>query len=115
INTHIFLENFPGTISAPIKLTIPTLSASYLNMLVSLDSIHFTEAGQVFSSATTSTNRNMVDQYGNILTLRTSNYATFQPDLIPSGTGTVTGVLSIFNGGYQFFIRDLNDLKGFNN
>ncbi|NTW33146.1 MAG: hypothetical protein HGB12_11060, partial [Bacteroidetes bacterium] len=31
IKNHIFLENFPETIPAPIKLTIPTLSASYLN------------------------------------------------------------------------------------
>jgi len=113
INTHIFLEGFPETVPAPINLTIPTLSASKLNMLVSLDSIHFTEAGQPFSLVSATTNRNMVDQHGNTLILRTSNYATFQANLIPSGTGTVTGVLSIFNGGYQFFIRDLNDLKGF--
>jgi len=115
IKDHIFLEGLPGTIPAPIVVAIPALSDTNLNMLVKIDSVHFTDAGQTFSTATSSTNHNIVDQSLATLALRTSNYASFAGNRIPYGTGSVTGVLSIYNGDYQFFIRDLNDLQGFDN
>lgn len=114
IPEHLFLDSLAGPVPAPILVTIPTLSAARLNMLVKLDNVHFAEVGQTFSLTTATTNRNLIDQTGNILLLRTSNYATFATSIIPAGTGSVTGVLSIFNGGYQLYIRDLNDLSGFN-
>jgi hypothetical protein len=113
IANHLFLEGFPGTVPEPKVLTIPTLSAARLNMLVKLNGIHFADSGQVFSLTTATTNRNMLDSLGNTLPLRTSNYATFASQLIPGGTGSVSGILSIYNGGYQFYIRDLDDLEGF--
>lgn len=113
IADHIFIDSLPGTPKEPVNLTIPTLSSSYLNMLITLDSIHFPDAGQAFSSTTSSTNHDMLDQLSNTLILRTSNYATFAQNILPAGTGSVTGVLSIYNGDYQMYIRDLNDLQGF--
>lgn len=113
IAEHIFIDSLPGTPIEPINLTIPALSSSKLNMLIKLDSIHFTDAGQAFSSTTSSTNHDMLDQVGNTLILRTSNYATFAQNILPAGIGSVTGVLSIYNGDYQMYIRDLNDLQGF--
>jgi hypothetical protein len=113
ISSHLLLDGWPGEAPASKLITIPTLSASRLNMLVKLEGIHFADAGQPFSLSTATTNRNMLDASSNILVLRTSNYATFASSLIPSGTGTVTGILSIYNAGYQFYIRDLNDLQGF--
>jgi hypothetical protein len=113
IASHLFLEGFPGTVPAPILLTIPTFSAARLNMLVKLEGIHFADSGQVFSLSTATTNRNMLDAVGNTVPLRTSNYSDFASQIIPGGSGSVTGILSIFNGGYQFYIRDINDLSGF--
>lgn len=113
ITAHLLLDSVPGAPPDPKLITIPTLSDSRLNMLVKLEGIHFADVGQPFSLSTATTNRNMLDATGNILVLRTSNYATFASSLIPSGTGTVTGILSIYNSGYQFYIRDLNDLQGF--
>ncbi|MFA5782137.1 MAG: DUF5689 domain-containing protein [Bacteroidales bacterium] len=117
IKDHVFPEGLPGTVPAPIVVAIqavPLLDAN-LNMLVKIDSVHFSDAGQTFSTATSSTNHNIVDANLVTLALRTSNYASFAGNRIPYGTGSVTGVLSIFNGDYQFFIRDLNDLQGFDN
>lgn len=113
ISTHLFLDGFPSTPPEPILVTIPTLSTSRLNMLVKLEGIHFSEAGQPFSLTTGSTNRNMLDASNNTLVLRTSNYANFADSIIPSGTGNVMGILSYFGSGYQFYIRDLDDLQGF--
>lgn len=113
ISQHLFLDSLPGNPIPPISMTIPTLSSGQLNMLIKLDSVHFPDAGQAFSSLTSSTNHDIMDQNGNTLILRTSNYATFAQSLIPSGIGSATGVLSIYNGDYQMYIRDLNDLQGF--
>jgi len=103
VESHIFLEGFPEAVPEPILVTIPTLTPSKLNMLLRLENIHFDPSivGQPFSTVSATTNRNMLDENSNVLILRTSNYATFQPELIPTGTG------------YQFFIRDMNDLQGF--
>ena len=110
---HLFLDSLPGIVPAPKLLTIPTLSNASLNMLVKFDSLHFADPGLPFATTTATTNRNLLDPSGNTILLRTSNYATFQPTLIPTGTGSVTGVLGVFNGTYQLYIRDLNDLHGF--
>ncbi len=115
VKDHIFLEGLPGTVPAPAIVTIPSLSSAQLNMLIKFDSVHFTDAGQTFSTTTSSTNHNIVDNNLATLALRTSNYASFAGNRIPYGTGSVTGVLSIFNGDFQFYIRDLNDLQGFDN
>ncbi|MDD3877719.1 MAG: DUF5689 domain-containing protein [Bacteroidales bacterium] len=113
LETHLFLDSLPGLVPDPKPVTIPTLSTTKLNMLVKFDSLHFTEPGLTFANTNATTNRNLSDQLGNIIILRTSNYATFQSSLMPTGIGSVTGVLSIFNSDWQLFIRDLNDLQGF--
>jgi len=110
---HLFLDSLPCIPPAPRLVTIPTLSNAYLNMLVKFDSLHFADPGLPFATTTATTNRNLLDPVGNIIVLRTSNYASFQPRLMPAGTGSVTGILGIFNGTYQLYIRDLNDLQGF--
>jgi len=115
IKDHIFCEGLPGTVPAPTVVTIPALSSANLNMLIKLDSVHFTDAGQTFSSATSTTNHNILDENSASLIMRTSNYASFAGNSIPYGIGSVTGVLSIFDGDFQFYIRDLNDLQGFDN
>ncbi|PLW94152.1 MAG: hypothetical protein C0592_03950 [Marinilabiliales bacterium] len=107
---HIFRDSLPGAAPTPVTLTIPTLSPTYLSMLIRIDSVHFVEVGQTFSESTGTTNRTIEDEYGNQLLLRTSNYASFAANDIPAGVGSVVGVLSIYNGDYQFYIRDLNDL-----
>ena len=45
------------------------------------------------------------DDNGNTLTLRTSNWQVLQQQ-IASWERKYKGILSIFNGGYQFYIRD---------
>src|SRR5690606_29350855 len=57
------------------------------------------------------TNHQINDADGNIITVRMSQYASFAGDYIPSGNGKIRGVLTKYNGGYQFMIRTLNDVK----
>jgi len=57
------------------------------------------------------TNHTITDSEGNIITVRVSEYSTFASNNIPSGSGKIRGVLTKFNGVYQFMIRTLNDVK----
>ena len=113
VKEHLFVEGLPEIPPTPALTQIAGLSALNLNMLIKIDSVSFPEAGQTFATTTATTNHNMVDKNGNIILLRTSNYASFAGNKLPFGRGCVTGILTIYNGDYQFYIRDLNDLVGF--
>lgn len=114
VDQHIFRDSLPGTPPAPIKTTIPGLNSGYLSMLIQIDSVHFAEVGSRFAEANAITNRTILDRNGHTLTLRTSNYANFASELLPAGEGSIRGILSIYNGTYQLYIRDLNDLVNWN-
>lgn len=45
-----------------------------------------------------------------LLFVRTSGYSRFAGDTIPSGNGTLTGILGYYNGDYQLVIRDTADV-----
>jgi len=110
IDKHVFRDSLPGTAPAAAVVTIPTLTATNLSTLIQLDNVHFVDAGLPFSETSGTTNRTLEDETGNQILVRTSNYASFAADLIPNGKGTVRGILSIFNGDYQLYLRDLNDI-----
>lgn len=115
-STHLFLDSFPGKQPTPNIVTIPSFSNSMISTLIQIDSVHFDsiEVGQPYSLTTATTNRTIKDSNGNSLLLRTSYKATFANQLVPSGTGNIVGILGNFNGTWQLYIRDLNDVKGFN-
>lgn len=114
IKDHLFADGLPGTVPAPAVVTIPGLSFNHIGMLIQLDSVYFPDAGLIFApNDASATNRILNDGFQNALDVRTSMYANFAGKIIPSGYGTVRGILSIFNGSFQFFLRDENDLIGF--
>lgn len=83
-------------------------------VFVRLEGVRFENAGKnPFSDPDRTTNENMVDANGNTLVLRTSNYADFAKKIPPTGTGSVTGILGRYNNTWQFTIRSLDDLEGF--
>jgi len=64
------------------------------------------------SSAGSATNRIVENcDHTVTMTLRNSNYSNFQPFLTPAGKGSLTCIVSTFNGGAQLFIRDTTDVK----
>jgi len=115
VEDHIFRDSLPGNPPAPLVLDISSLNPSYLSMLVQIDSVSFTTPGMPFADATATTNRIVVDNVGNELVVRTSNYANFASTPVPEGTGSIRGILSIYNGTYQLYLRDLNDLVNWSN
>lgn len=82
--------------------------------LIRLDNVSFQGGGTLtFCSPSESTNRTLVDENGNRMTLRMSNYATFSQKLMPKGTGSLVCILSYYGTNWQLLIRDLSDCIGF--
>lgn len=120
IYKHIFCDGKPTGSWEPVVTlsSIPNVNspefARYMNCLVRLDGTTFLEGGQAtysLASAATSHDLKMLD--GTTITMRTSNYADFINETLPTGTGTVIGILTRYNNYAQITIRDLNDVQGF--
>jgi hypothetical protein len=118
-NTYIFPDSLPGATPAPKVLTIPSLAASYEDMLVRIDNLHFDPADTVSTFApksATTTEHYLYDNppsYMNILAIRTSSYANFSADKVPYGkTGSILGILSYYSSKteYEFYLRDRTGL-----
>src|SRR6185436_15210346 len=82
------------------------------NTLVRIDNVHFDTPCETWGDVAnqTSANRNLRDANGQVIVVRTSNYALFANALIPASTGSVIGVFQIYGSTKQLMIRDLNDV-----
>jgi hypothetical protein len=88
------------------------LNNNKLNTLVTIEGVQFIEndLGKPYSVSTSTTNRTLTDAQGNEIILRTSSFADFASELLPEGSGKITGVLSKFDSTWQFYIRDTSDV-----
>jgi len=68
------------------------------------------ELGELFASEREETERTLVDCSGNSVTLLNSGFSDFQSEVLPSGNGTITGVLLRENDDFQLVIGSLNDM-----
>jgi hypothetical protein len=113
IPNHLFRDSLPGQAPLPTITSIPGITTAHLGTLIRLDNVFFEETGLPFAESSTTTNRILKDENDNSILVRTSNYADFATSLTPSGTGSVVGILSIFNSDLQLYIRNLDDLIDF--
>ncbi len=94
------------------------LNTGNLNKLIELDGVQFAPSslGKSFYDPTlnsigSATNHDLVDANGNSIVLRVSMFSNFSGKKIPLTSGKVRGVLTQFNGTYQFLPRSINDIK----
>jgi hypothetical protein len=92
------------------------LNNANINKLVELDNVQF-EAGAVGltyfnpdNQIGGATNVNLMDQYGNTVVFRTSEFAKFAGHIIPENSGKIRGVLTKFGSTYQFLARTEDDI-----
>ena len=102
-----------------VLLTIPDIASKssevlerYQSQLVRFDNLTFEEPGQPFAGSQ-NTNRYAKDANGNRINVRTSAYASFKNDLVPSGTGSVVGILSYYGTDWQLLLNDITGIIGF--
>ena len=98
----------------PYEATINQLSLSEDQCrLVKLNDVEFTELGMTYADAInlSTGSRILSDCNGNTVSVRTSGYANFASDTLPTGKGSITGIFTIYNSEKQFVIRDINEVK----
>lgn len=102
-----------------VLLTLPEISSKsvevlqkYQSQLVRFDGLTFEEPGKPFAGSS-NTDRYAKDASGNRINVRTSAYATFKNDLVPSGTGSVVGILSYYGSDWQLLLNDITGIIGF--
>ena len=105
-----------GNPTHPAALTVTQAkSNAYLGRLVKLDGVQFTDAmtGLTWANAVemVTENRTLEDCNDKTITVRTSGYSSAAGKILPSGNGSITGIVTIFNGTYQFLVRDFDEVN----
>lgn len=97
--------------------TVPSYGPGYLNMmsqLVEIPNVSFSDAGKeppvTFATYQETCDRYIRDAAGNTLNVRNSGYSSFWNEPLPTGTGTVRGILTVYNGSWQLLLRGLEDV-----
>lgn len=95
----------------PVVTTIANINAGqHLAQLVKLESVSFVEQGVTFAPASAYGEHDVKDEAGNTVMVRTSNYANFAGDMLPTGTGSLIAIASIYNSTWQLTLRSKNEL-----
>ena len=115
---YLFPDGAPMGGPNPIDMTtIPSandIPATMYNCLVRLVDATFVEGGlATFSEPGAATSHDIKMADGSTIVLRTSNYAKFANEILPVGTGNITGILTRYNNTVQIVINSPNDLVNF--
>lgn len=114
IPVHLFKDSLPGIPPAPrVIMNGSEITVDMVSTLVRFEGASFVEAGSPYvAPGEDNTNRTM-NIPGGTLTVRSSTYATFADEIMPSGPGTVIAILGYFGGAYQATIRNTTDVINF--
>lgn len=95
----------------PKSVTIDALSPSMQGQLIRLEGVQFiqTEIGQTYAAPENrndqaNVNRTLIDRSGRTIIVRTSSYAKFAGRLVPTGSGSITALLTYFNTTPQLLL-----------
>lgn len=90
---------------------------NYLHTLIELDNVQFDDdsLGKTYFDTTLpgigGSEHQIIDEQGNKIMVRISEFAVFGGNLVPSGSGKIRGVLTKFGSTYQFMIRTTEDVN----
>lgn len=118
VKDKIFKDGYPDPESVvPAEIDYNDFTEDNYGRLVKLEGVYFDDSGQIFSYP---------DEEGDVQTLnrvirfaanesqtvtaRMSSAADFASDTIPSGVGTVTGILTVYSGTVQLLVREKEDM-----
>ncbi|MBD5170519.1 MAG: hypothetical protein HDT07_00705 [Bacteroidales bacterium] len=107
----------PAVVTIAELQTIKADKAKWLDWqcrLVTIEDVTFDNAGK--QTLSTSGSNGVSQNFGNSegkLILYTSGYSDFYDYYCPTGTGTVTGILSCYNDNWQIRLNSIDGLTGF--
>lgn len=84
----------------------------YQARLIRINGVRFKDAGKLtYSDSDASSNRTIVDDKGNELVLRNSNYADFRSEVLPTGKVDIIGQLGSYSSDtWQLYLRSIDDV-----
>ena len=115
------VHGIPGAV-APEVVTVPEVDAArqdnqqFLAMqsrLVKFENMEFENPGEPLAVQGQSTSRYAFDENGNRIQLYNSGYSSIWANTLPSGKGSIVGILSYYNRDWQILLVDLAGLEGF--
>ena len=117
INQHILKK---GKVLKPVEpLALPTPTAINAGRLVKITDAEFLQTTSsldgsrltyAISNGSLVRSRALKLKSGISVDLRTSDFAAFSGEVIPTGSGYIVGILSVYNGSLQLTIRDTKDV-----
>ena len=112
ISKYMLWQRGDVTSAVPRKVTIESFGVEHVSDYVMLEGVRFAddEVGQTWCDSSDDdyldTERHVVDSSGNVLVVSVSGHCEYAGERIPSGTGTICGILDY--SGDQFFLRIAN-------
>jgi len=108
LDTRKFLE--------PALVDIENIGTGlYVGKLIKLRKVQFQEqyVGKTYADkeGKTTVNTYVEDELGNTMIVRTSGYANFAGDTIPRGSGSLVAIVGRYNGEYQLYIRNTDEVE----
>lgn len=96
----------------PVNTTIERINAGeHLCDLVKISDVQFESyEGLTYAENQSNTNRSVISCSGESIIVRTSGYASFASEPLPSGKGTLTSIVSVWNTTWQLLIRNTPDV-----
>lgn len=109
------LANLPKIPVIKYSNLTETNANDLIGTLVRLDAVSFEKGGKdVFAPAgSKSWNVNVKFSTGETIIMRTSEYASFAKNTVPTGTGSMIVILGNYNGTWQLTLRSTADLINF--
>ncbi len=97
----------------PTTLDMSSLNFDDVGRLVKFENVEFAynELGNTFAPSSGSANRILKDCSINEIIVRTSSYANFASQALPTGKGTIIGILDIYNNDFQIILRNIEDVN----
>lgn len=110
---HVYVVCDAQRAVIPTVVPISKLTERWINTLVQIPLVQFSEAGlgKPYAVAREETTRMLMNCEGDELTLVNSGFSDFQAQLLPSGKGSITGVLVKDRSGFYLQIRDTTDIQ----
>lgn len=122
INQHVFRKGKTPVNVTPLVIGSQGLVSVNFSRLVQFNDVQFqtltlpgsnkrlTYADPVGLNAISHKLMTCSETFSNLV-VRTSGFAHFAKDTLPSMRGSIVGVMSFYNGTYQLMVRDLNDVQ----
>ncbi|MEN9302260.1 MAG: hypothetical protein RL264_689 [Bacteroidota bacterium] len=101
----------------PEVVTISQLnnSSNYNSKLIKLENVEFvaSDLNKTWADAVglSSANRTLTDCDGNTIIVRSSGYAKYAGNVLPSGNGSIVAIASEYNGTKQLYLREYSEVN----